>query len=285
MPDSTRYKVLKNSDSEDDFELDHRQLRSRGQLPSNLPSSMRERNSTTTAFGHQNNNSPKSSNKQHNNTHYLEYTIDHKNNDTLEKISLEFRCDINELKRCNNIQTDIAFHALKTLKIPVSQYSSLIQTGQENYNNDDDETDNNLKNQPVRTNSPQSDQSSTINNPIGKILRNTDKEIQKIKKDKDIRENALEAVMDNIQNGFTPPLLPPIDRERFSPISNEKESVLCNWKVMLTLVILGLLILPFLYGYQFEKEHENQDRDDYYNENKYPNPHASQLHSKPEGIT
>merc|ERR1712066_969662 len=129
---------------------------------------MRERNSTTTAFSHQNNNSPKSSNnKQNHNTHYLEYTIDHKNNDTLEKISLEFRCDINELKRCNNIQTDIAFHALKTLKIPVSQYSSLIQTDQENY----DETDPNLKNQPIRTNSPQSDQSSTINNPIGKILR------------------------------------------------------------------------------------------------------------------
>ena len=74
MPDSTRYKVLKNSDSEDDFELDHRQLRSRGQLPSNLPSSMRERNSTTTAFSQQNNNSPKSSNnKLQNNTHYLEY--------------------------------------------------------------------------------------------------------------------------------------------------------------------------------------------------------------------
>ena len=56
--------------------------------------------------------------------------------------------------------------------------------------------------------------------------------------------------MDNIQNGFTPPLLPPIDREHFSPVSNEKESVLCNWKVMLILVILGLLILPFLYGYR-----------------------------------
>lgn len=269
MPDSTRYKVLKNSDSEDEFELDHRGLRSRGQVPSNVPSSLTNRNSTTALNQNQSTTPSKSSNIQ-----YLEYTIDHKNNETIEKISLEFRCDINELKRCNNIQSDIAFHSLKTLKIPVNKYSSLIQTHQERENE---------QQQPFRTNSPQSDQSSTT--PIGKILRNSDKEIQKIKKDKDVRENALEAVMDNIQNGFTPPLLPPIDRERFASSGSESESVLCNWKVMLVLVILGLLILPFLYGYQFEKEHENLDRENtiLLDENKYPNPYASQLNS--DGIT
>jgi len=256
---------LKNSDSEDEFELDHRGLRSRGQVPSNVPSSLTNRNSTT-ALNQQSTTSSKSSNIT-----YLEYNIDHKNNDTLEKISLEFRCDINELKRCNNIQSDIAFHSLKTLKIPVNKYSSLIETNQERENQ-----------QPSRTNSPQSDQSSTT--PIGKILKKSDKEIQKIIKDKDVRENALEAVMGNIQNGFTPPLLPPIDRERFHSSGSDGESVLCNWKVMLVLVILGLLILPFLYGYQFEKEHENQDRDTILvDQNKYPNPHASQLNS--DGIT
>merc|ERR1711976_288291 len=99
---------------------------------------------------------------------------------------------------------------------------------------------------------------------------------------KDIRENALDKVMGNIQNGFTPPLLPPIDRERFSPVESGSDSVLCNWKVMLVLAILGLLILPFLYGYQFEKEHENQDRGDSYNENKYHYLH-SKVQPKGEG--
>merc|ERR1712048_86700 len=130
---------------------------------------------------------------------------------------------INEIKRCNNIQTDITFHALKTLKIPVIHNSLLIDLQEAQEQNAE---------QPIRTHSPQSDQSSTTT-PIGKILRKNDKELQKIMNTKDIRENALDKVMGNIQNGFSPPLLPPIDRERFSPVESGSDSVLCNWKVML----------------------------------------------------
>lgn len=280
MPDATRYKILANesSDEEEIYELNSttRGLRSRANNAS--PSSSTRIESTKLD---QVQSSSKSSDLV-----YLEYTIDHKNNETLAKIAFEFRCDVADLKRWNAIQSDTDFHGKKTLKIQVSKYSSLLATPEEK----EDYLNGQQQQQPLRTNSPQSDTSTrSSSKTIPKILEKSTKATKEIQ-----LKNAVSTQNEALERlgipSFTPAQsIPPLYSEasdRFiaqgSP-GHDGESVLCNWKVVLTLVILGLLVLPFLYGYQFEKEHEHSDRASSSTDNKYPNPHSRR--SLEAGIT
>lgn len=278
MPDATRYKILANesSDEEELYELNSTTRGLRSRAANNASPSSSTRTESTKLDQVQ---LSKSSDLV-----YLEYTIDHKNNETLAKIAFEFRCEVADLKRWNGIQSDTDFHGKKTLKIQVSKYSSLLATPEEK--------EEYLNGQPARTNSPQSDTSTrSSSKTIPKILEKSTKATKEIQLKNAVgsQNEALERL--GIPSFTQAQPIPPLYSEasdRFiqqGTPGHDGESVLCNWKVVLVLVILGLLVLPFLYGYQFEKEHEHSDRasSSIPTDNKYPHPQTRR--SLEAGIT
>jgi len=257
-----KYKVLKQNESDSDTPLElNSTVRSRNtaqneyssSIAGSAPTSQSPNNRLTST-----NQSLKTSSQYT----IIEYTIDHKNNETLNSIALKFRCDVHELKRYNNIHSDTGFHALTSLKIPIPKFSSLLH----------DEKNKSVATISIedgnpQTNSPTSNVSthSSSSNGIGTILRGADKQLEKLKAEQEKRREASESIHQKVQNiapsGFNNSMLAPIDSEATnaflrSGTRDNSESLLCNWKVLLVLLILGLLVLPLLYGYIFEQEHE-----------------------------
>lgn len=233
-----KYKVLKNedSDAENEFEL-------------TTSSTIRARNNADQNSSRS--TSSKNNNSQHDKFKFIEYTIDHKNNETLNSIALNFRCDVNDLKRCNNIHSSTtSFHALKTIKIPVSKYSSLLDNT-ENQNNEDG------------ARSPTSNSTSSLPT-IEKIIRKNEKTTQEIlKKSNDQIESIHQQVQNLAPSAFSNgPILAPISSMETDQFINQyrdantSESILCNWKVLVILLVVGLLVGPLVYGYIFYEEHE-----------------------------
>merc|ERR1712127_358603 len=61
-----------------------------------------------------------------NHMEYVEHLV--KPNETLQGLALQYRSSVFELKRANNIVKEVEFYALRVLKIPVHQHSSLKDT-------------------------------------------------------------------------------------------------------------------------------------------------------------
>jgi len=57
---------------------------------------------------------------------FVEHLV--KPNETLQGLALQYRSSVFELKRANNIVKEVEFYALRVLKIPVHQHSSLKDT-------------------------------------------------------------------------------------------------------------------------------------------------------------
>ncbi|XP_067145270.1 lysM and putative peptidoglycan-binding domain-containing protein 3 [Centruroides vittatus] len=57
--------------------------------------------------------------------HYLEHQI--REGDSLQKLSLLYRCPVAELKRANRLLSNQEFYGLKKIKIPVKSYSILTE--------------------------------------------------------------------------------------------------------------------------------------------------------------
>lgn len=169
--------------------------------------------------------------------HYVEHQI--KDGDSLQKLSLIYRCPVAELKRVNRLFSNQEFYALKKVRIPVKNYSILTEilpTAECSNGNSG------IDGQAIRT----------FHIGIGKVLngeerteaaaflKKMDEDLVRIRESTKLYKDSLEEVTETLTS---PQFKPLVDKTK-----EECNGADCGlqWKTLIVIIIVLILVLPIV---------------------------------------